>query len=39
MDVDPWQMRNLYAKANATYRASLHEEVHKWLACKEGSCP
>ena len=39
MTHDPWQMENVYTVANATYKASLHAEVHAWLACKEGSCP
>jgi hypothetical protein len=39
MSADPWQMDNLYPTANASYRAALHEEVQKWLACKEAGCP
>ena len=39
MDADPWQMHNIYSEANSSFKASLHEEVHKWLACKEDSCP
>jgi hypothetical protein len=39
MSADPWQMHNLYPTANASYRAALHEEVQKWLACKEAGCP
>ena len=39
MSADPWQMHNLYPTANASYKAALHKEVQKWLACKEAGCP
>ena len=38
MDADPWQLHNVYASANASYKAMLHEQVHQWLACKGKSC-
>ena len=39
LDSDPWQMKNLYGAASGAERAALHAEVHRWLACREDSCP
>ena len=39
LDSDPWQMKNLYGAASEAERAALHAEVHRWLACREDSCP
>eukprot|EP00039_Didymoeca_costata_P011721 m.165843 g.165843 ORF g.165843 m.165843 type:complete len:551 (+) comp15267_c0_seq3:46-1698(+) len=39
MDKDPWQLNNIYDSANASLKASLHDDVQAWLRCKGGMCP
>jgi hypothetical protein len=39
MEKDPWQLTNVHGSASAATKKALHDEVHRWLACKGDSCP
>ena len=41
MDLDPWQMHNIYADTKASDPSkvkALHDDVQAWLRCKGASC-
>ena len=38
LDVDPWQLQNIYSTSPDSWKSILSNQVHEWLQCKSGTC-